>query len=456
MKELVLAVLLSSAIGFGQLEWSEPTSLWSDTIHVQNHNIIETPDGKILAAWALSYPNDYQTDSTKVFLRVYDGQQWSPLVGNRLTLPLSFNSPFPLGLDKIGNLWTIGMVDTSVYALCSDGDTWSEPEWIWDAQGLPPRLIDDTKGKLWAVLNRWTDSSYFHITHRDSAGWSFPELWAQTEWCMGGGDFWLVGNPDYPPLLVWGGLELVWFKFPYYKEVLIPYAHTCQPVRGMGDLDDQVWFFFQLEFDSLTIVIHSQGPQRITDTVFPSSRWYHLSCCNDSNGTIWVSSAQDTGSLCHIVFRSYDPTMGKWSAIVEYNPMPNWSEYNPVLLATRDKLWMVWNGDSGTARRIYVSYADLPVSITESLPACKEASLSITPNPVRDKTIIRFTLPRREYCRLVIYDQTGRVNTVLGEGWLAAGGHRFLWERKLTTAEVYFCFLESTSHTMQEKIVVIE
>jgi len=456
MKELVLAVLLFQVIGYGELEWSEPTGLWSDTIYTPSHNIIKMPDGKIVAAWAVSYPNDYQTDSTKVFFRMYDGNQWSPLVGNRLTLPLSFNSPFPLALDKIGNLWTIGKVDTSVYALCSDGDAWSEPEWIWDAQGLPPRLVDDTKGKLWAVLNRWTDSSYFHITHRESAGWSYPELWAQTEWCMGGGDFWLRSYPDYPPWLVWGGLELAWFKYPSYKEVLIPYAHTCQPVRGMDDLDGQVWFFFQFEFDSLTLVIRSEGPQRITDTVFPSSWWYDLSCCLDSNGAVWVASAQDTGNLCHIILRSYDPVLEQWSAITEYNPLPDREEYNPVLLATRDKLWMVWNGDSYPNRQIYASSADLPVSITESLPECKRHGLSITPNPVRDKTVIQFFLPEPEYCRLVIYDLTGRIATVLREGWQAAGVHRFLWDRKLKSSGIYFCLLETNSRIVQKKIVVIE
>lgn len=452
MKELVLVIFFSSAIGYGELEWSEPTCLWSDTVHVQNPNIIETPDGKIVAAWS----DVFQPDSTRIFIRNYDGIQWSPPSGASISPAVSFISPFPLAVDRYGYLWTIGVVDGVVYGWCWSGSIWSEPESISNAPGLPPRLTNNRDGVLWAVLNRWTDSSYFYVTYRDSGRWQLPELWVQTLWCEGGGDFRLACSRTGQTCLIWGGLELGVFD-SFHKEIIIPYVHTCQPVRMTFDTGNRPWLFFQFEFDSLVFSTHSEDGQWVPyDTIFPSSNWYNLSCCTDSNGAVWVASAQDTGSRTHIILRSYDSTVGKWSAIVEYNPMPNCSEYNPVLLATLDQLWMVWNGDSGTARRVYISSADLPVSITESGCGLQEPSLSIIPNPVRDRTIIQFSLPEREYCRLAIYDQTGRVNSILGEGWLAAGGHRFFWERKQRNAGVYFCLLENKSHTMQKKIVVIE
>jgi len=459
MKKMILVFFAISSVAFGELKWSEPMLLWSDIIYVGNPNIIQTTDGRILAAWGKYY--GYYGDSAKIFLRYYDGDQWSALIEDRIFPPASFGSPFPLAIDADGYIWTMGKIDTSVYAFFWDGDKWSEPEWIWDAPrySYTPRLIHDNNGRIWAVLNHWSGDYdvYFYVTFRDNDQWSYPGYWAQTEWCMGGGDFRIGCDRSNQIWLVWGGLELGVVCEGSGPEILIPDVHTCQPVRITFDSQNRAWLFYQFEFDSLTSSRHRVNSQWSPfDTVFFPSHCYDLSCCCDSNGVVWVASSQDTTNLTHIILRSCDPTTERWSEIIAYDPLSNWREYNPVLLACKGRLWMVWNADSADTRGVFASYADLPGGITESPLISEGFSLRVMPNPFRNKTNIRFSLPKKNYVRLNIYDAVGRLCTPLWNGWLESGEYNFNWDRQAEISGIYFCLFQVGGLTIGEKIIAVQ
>jgi len=169
-----------------------------------------------------------------------------------------------------------------------------------------------------------------------------------------------------------------------------------------------------------------------------------------------VASSQDTTNLTHIILRFYDPTTERWSEIIAYDPLSNWCEYNPVLLACKGRLWMVWNADSAGTRGVFASYADLPGGITESPLISEGFSLRVVPNPFRNRTNIRFSLPKKNYVRLNIYDAVGRLCTPLWNGWLESGEYNFNWDRQAEISGIYFCLFQVGGLTIGEKIIAVK
>jgi hypothetical protein len=65
------------------------------------------------------------------------------------------------------------------------------------------------------------------------------------------------------------------------------------------------------------------------------------------------------------------------------------------------------------------------------LPARTEFALDgIAPNPATGRPEIRFYLPREAPASIRIYDVTGRLVRTLGDGRMAVGAHRVLWDRR--------------------------
>lgn len=65
------------------------------------------------------------------------------------------------------------------------------------------------------------------------------------------------------------------------------------------------------------------------------------------------------------------------------------------------------------------------------------------PNPFRTTTVIRFAAPRRGRASLRFYDVAGRLVRTLHDGWLEAGQHVRVWDRRneqggMSRAGVYF------------------
>lgn len=82
------------------------------------------------------------------------------------------------------------------------------------------------------------------------------------------------------------------------------------------------------------------------------------------------------------------------------------------------------------------------------------------PNPFRDRTTIGFTLPEGGLTALRVYDIAGRLVRTLHSGWLPAGPHRAVWDRRtqsgtLAPAGVYFYRLASGGRSLSSRVVIM-
>ena len=78
-----------------------------------------------------------------------------------------------------------------------------------------------------------------------------------------------------------------------------------------------------------------------------------------------------------------------------------------------------------------------PVANAPEVPQSSEWSVSVFPNPVRERATVRVTLPAAGHARIDVLDVLGRVVAVLHEGPLAVGAHSFSLSTELLPAGVY-------------------
>jgi subtilisin family serine protease len=114
----------------------------------------------------------------------------------------------------------------------------------------------------------------------------------------------------------------------------------------------------------------------------------------------------------------------------------------------------------------YSIQTDLCVGVAPNVgvddPAARRelALAPAAPNPMRDLTAIRFTLPAAADARLAIYDVVGRRIRTLHAGALAAGEHVRVWNGRTdrgtpAPAGAYFYRLESNGRSLSRKLVVL-
>jgi hypothetical protein len=78
------------------------------------------------------------------------------------------------------------------------------------------------------------------------------------------------------------------------------------------------------------------------------------------------------------------------------------------------------------------------------------------PNPFNPSTVIRFTLPRTEKTKLIVYDVAGREVKVLEDGLLSAGEHRVTFDGSALSSGVYFARLEAGKNVQAEKLMLLK
>jgi hypothetical protein len=78
------------------------------------------------------------------------------------------------------------------------------------------------------------------------------------------------------------------------------------------------------------------------------------------------------------------------------------------------------------------------------------------PNPFNPQTTIMFSLPRREYVTLKVFDGLGREVTTLFNGELDGGRHTIVFDAKGLPSGVYFCRLQAGKRFQQRAMEVIK
>ncbi|MDM7925599.1 MAG: T9SS type A sorting domain-containing protein [bacterium] len=78
------------------------------------------------------------------------------------------------------------------------------------------------------------------------------------------------------------------------------------------------------------------------------------------------------------------------------------------------------------------------------------------PNPFNPATLIGFRLPVSGAVIVKVYDVTGREVAVLADRFMPAGSHRLEWNASGFGSGVYFCRIQSGSHTAVRKMVLMK
>jgi hypothetical protein len=110
-----------------------------------------------------------------------------------------------------------------------------------------------------------------------------------------------------------------------------------------------------------------------------------------------------------------------------------------------------------------ISVASEPIEVPDSLDISENLAWSLTvpflqvvPTVSHDQFEISFSLPRSEKIRLSLYDASGRLISLLREGYMDAGAHLLRWNDPSLAQGVYFLRLETRRSSVTRRLVVLK
>lgn len=95
----------------------------------------------------------------------------------------------------------------------------------------------------------------------------------------------------------------------------------------------------------------------------------------------------------------------------------------------------------------------------EEKPKAIEVPLSLmvmSPNPLKDKSLISFTTSYKDRVNLSIYDPSGRLVENLIDGNIESGTHKIVWDSRRYPSGVYFLNLKFSNKSLTKKLVLVK
>ena len=78
------------------------------------------------------------------------------------------------------------------------------------------------------------------------------------------------------------------------------------------------------------------------------------------------------------------------------------------------------------------------------------------PNPFNAATTLFFSLPKSEIVRLSIFDINGRHVRTLTDRWFGSGEHRMRFDASGLPSGIYFVWLQTRSHSIARKVLLLK
>ena len=124
---------------------------------------------------------------------------------------------------------------------------------------------------------------------------------------------------------------------------------------------------------------------------------------------------------------------------------------------------VVWTEASQNSKLgYYLMYARIPYvgtlsAVNDNKIKPYEFSLEQNyPNPFNPSTVIKFTLPKKEFATLKVYDVLGKEVATLVKGKMSAGQHRVNFSAKNLAAGVYIYKLTAGNRMISKKMVLLK
>lgn len=329
-----------------------------------------------------------------------------------------------------------------------------------------PSITFATDG-LECYFTNWNPPNSFFImtTHENNGSWTDPD----TASFSGDNDQGPALSPDdgrlffvsYRPIPGLPYLRLhLWFTdrlsaswsdpVPVDSPVKEHYIISSS-VAGNGNLylsivDDEP----QISVSRLVNGIY-QEPEKLSDSIHYLNRPMRPHIAPDESYIIFDAGETPDPLSQRDLYISYRKQDLSWTMAVKLNDFINTGDDETSPFLTRDNQFLFFsrngiqywvNADQITAAESHTTFIS-GYSLEQNFP-----------NPVNDKTTIRYTLPGEDYISLTVYNMLHQRVALLTDGIRQGGNHSLTFEPASLPAGVYEYVLKTTRGTLTRKMII--
>ncbi len=192
-------------------------------------------------------------------------------------------------------------------------------------------------------------------------------------------------------------------------------------------------------------------------TINSSTEWVQLEQDWDPIANDWVNRDQEiitlnsNGDFVEFVSQSWDSGQNAW-----VNEDRGTAEYNNEGLATvfTNQIWdgSQWVNDS----RLLQSYGEFTGTAVEETPEGRFTLEASYPNPFREETTIRYSLPSTQNVTVEVFDLLGRRVMTLVDGPSAPGTHSLKVDGAELAGGLYVYRLKSSAVTLSRTMMLVK
>ncbi len=342
----------------------------------------------------------------------------------------------------------------SLTALLDSG--WVTPTpcyyWGWDYN------INAGIGYLFYVDHYILDSmDIFYRTTTDGISWSpeqmynivWPNPYASNELNVSYGCQAVVTD-NGNPLLVFANMNADDSDYPQYGKIYV--SHTegqpCVEVSSSFGLPDTQAFYPTIATGGNMATVTYMTPR---NSMQGSAAWHdiHINWSYD-NGITWGIPENITSwstRRCQIPQLAKRLDVARERAYIVY----------AIVRLLSDDMDFMWGYNNGVTVSIYIMFLYAAVGIEESKVEFPEKiALNVFPNPVVQRSNIRYTLPTSGDVSLKLFSVDGRLVKTIDQGHKAAGLHFVSLNTNDFASGTYFIILECAGKKLQENLILIK
>jgi len=213
------------------------------------------------------------------------------------------------------------------------------------------------------------------------------------------------------------------------------------------------------------------APMRINNDLGTNDYQWFGTMSVSPNGridVIWLDTrdAPDNSTLSALYY-AYSLDQGEtWSENEKlsdsFSPLIGWPQQQKMgdyfdMVSDNESAHLAWaNTLNGEQDVYYGRISPQTVGLNDSPNNTQHLSLSISPNPSHDQSVIRYDLPVRAYVKLTVVDVCGRVVENLVNAEQEAGFHRVIFNANELTEGVYYCHLQAGAYTATKRVVLLK
>lgn len=182
---------------------------------------------------------------------------------------------------------------------------------------------------------------------------------------------------------------------------------------------------------------------------------YNVPIVNITSNNLIVKTFEDEGNI--YVQSSYDGV--NWSDKVKINSSNGTASAVSARLFNNQKILAAWIDNRTGGNEIFYGYVDipLPTSVDDKVLSLSTFALKQNfPNPYNDMTTIFYSLDKKLFVELNVYDMLGKKIKTLVNDWQDAGTYQVKFNSKDLTSGIYLYTLKSGTFLQSKKMILLK